>query len=411
MAVKKVAVYIGRFQPLHNGHTHIIDAAFKDYDALIVLVGSSNQAREVRNPFSFEERERMIRAYRNEYNGGAGILFVRPLYNFLYNNAKWIQYVQETVNRVIDEGGWKNVEVTIVGSDRDDTTWYVHAFPQWKQHLFPKVPEGQELSATNLRHRLFQNAYTESWDDAPSTTLAFLQEFIQTPEYKQLRREYDNAEAYKRQFGRGEIDNLIARYQELDLANPTGGWDMPGIIEDLQALRNNISPYPPVFVTTDSVVIQSGHILVIVRGALPGEGLWALPGGFLAGRLRLKANAVKEVMEETGIRLADGKRAEELTKQLLEKSIVASQTFDDPDRSSRGRTVTTAFLIRLDDTKPLPKVHGMFAPLEDTGGVEGVVETTNAMWVPISEARNRREMWFEDHWSILDAMLGMVKDN
>jgi bifunctional NMN adenylyltransferase/nudix hydrolase len=384
MAIKKVAVYIGRFQPLHNGHTHIIDAAIKDYDALIVLVGSSNQAREVRNPFSFEERERMIRAYRNDHHAGGGIMFVRPIYNFLYNNAKWIQYVQEIVNRVVDEGGWKNVEITIVGSDRDDTTWYVHAFPQWKQQLFPKVPDGQELNATKLRHRLFANnaktfltvpdgPLNLGWSDVPKTTFDFLREFAGRPEYDQLKREYDNAEATK------------------------AAWA--------------VAPYAPVFVTTDAVVIQSGHLLVIVRGALPGEGLWALPGGFLAGRLRLKANAVKEVMEETGIRLADGKRAEELTKQLLKKSIVASQTFDDPDRSSRGRTITTAFLIRLDDTKPLPKVHGMFAPLEDTGGVEGVVETTNAMWVPISEARNRREMWFEDHWSILDAMLGMVKDN
>jgi bifunctional NMN adenylyltransferase/nudix hydrolase len=289
---------------------------------------------------------------------------------------------QETVNRVVDEGGWKNVEITIIGSDRDDTTWYVHAFPQWKQRLFAKVPDGKDLSATAIRNLYFGDSMwiigvwprvLENDFEIPASTATFLKEFALTAAYAQLVREYDNAEDYK------------------------AAWA--------------VAPYPPVFVTTDAVVIQSGHLLVIVRGALPGEGLWALPGGFLAGRERLKTNAVKEVMEETGIRLADGKRAEELTKALLEKAIVAQQTFDDPDRSSRGRTITTAFLIRLDDTKPLPKVHGMFAPLEDTGGVEGVVETTNAMWVPISEARNRREMWFEDHWSILDAMLGMVKDN
>lgn len=385
MAVKKVAVYIGRFQPLHNGHTHIIDEALKGYDALIMLVGSSNEARQVRNPFSFEERERMIKDYvsligYDDLNDPP--VFVRPIYNFLYNNSKWIQYVQETVRRVVKDhlSSWK-VEVTIVGSDRDDTTWYLNAFPQWKQQLFPKVPEGQDLSATQLRHRLFQDAYAKglfglsehAWPDVPVTTLLALQRFIATDAYKQLKREYDNAEDYK------------------------AAWA--------------VAPYPPVFVTTDAVVIQSGHLLVIVRGALPGEGLWALPGGFLKPRLRLRQNAIEEIMEETGIRLADGKRSEELTRALLDKAIVGSQTFDDPDRSSRGRTVTTAFLIRLDDTKPLPKVHGMFAPLEDTGGVEGVVETSNAMWVPISEARNRREMWFEDHWSILDAMLGMVKDN
>ena len=41
------------------------------------------------------------------------------------------------------------------------------------------------------------------------------------------------------------------------------------------------APYPPTFVTTDAVVVQSGHILLIQRKAAPGKGLWALPGGFL----------------------------------------------------------------------------------------------------------------------------------
>ena len=41
------------------------------------------------------------------------------------------------------------------------------------------------------------------------------------------------------------------------------------------------APYAPTFVTTDAVVIQSGHVLLVKRRTAPGKGLWALPGGFL----------------------------------------------------------------------------------------------------------------------------------
>ncbi|MGI9055864.1 MAG: bifunctional nicotinamide-nucleotide adenylyltransferase/Nudix hydroxylase, partial [Pyrinomonadaceae bacterium] len=46
-------------------------------------------------------------------------------------------------------------------------------------------------------------------------------------------------------------------------------------------------PYAPVFFTTDAVVVQSGHVLVVRRKVHPGKGLLALPGGFLKSDLTL----------------------------------------------------------------------------------------------------------------------------
>jgi bifunctional NMN adenylyltransferase/nudix hydrolase len=168
--------------------------------------------------------------------------------------------------------------------------------------------------------------------------------------------------------------------------------------------------YDATYQTADAVVIQSGHVLVTVRGHLPGRGLWALPGGFVKSHQTKKDCAVTETIEETGIKLAEGKNALKITKQILLGSIKAKEEFDAVGRSLRGRTFTTAFLVRLDDTKPLPKVSGQFAPLEDTGGKEGVVETLHSMWVPISVARKNTEMWFEDHHAILDWAIGQIKE-
>ncbi len=42
------------------------------------------------------------------------------------------------------------------------------------------------------------------------------------------------------------------------------------------------APYPPTFVTTDAVVVHSGHLPLACLRAEPGKGLWALPGGFMS---------------------------------------------------------------------------------------------------------------------------------
>ena len=46
-------VFIGRFQPLHNAHVEIIRKASELADKVIVVVGSANQPRTFKNPFSY----------------------------------------------------------------------------------------------------------------------------------------------------------------------------------------------------------------------------------------------------------------------------------------------------------------------------------------------------------------------
>jgi bifunctional NMN adenylyltransferase/nudix hydrolase len=205
----------------------------------------------------------------------------------------------------------------------------------------------------------------------PTTTMDFITDFVKTPTIKNIRFEYDFIEKYKK------------------------GWAN--------------APYAPTFVTADAVVVQSGHILVIERGQLPGKGLLALPGGFVKSHQTVKQASIDELTEETGILLADGPKSKDITKHLLERSIVDREIFDAPDRSLRGRTITTAFLYRLDDTKPLPKVKGQNVPLDESGG-KRIVETRKAFWMPINDARAQTWRWFDDHHAIIDTMLGRMKD-
>jgi cytidyltransferase-like protein len=57
----KAGIFIGRFQPFHNGHKRTIEQALIENDVVIIIIGSTNRSDE-RNPYSFETRRRFISA-------------------------------------------------------------------------------------------------------------------------------------------------------------------------------------------------------------------------------------------------------------------------------------------------------------------------------------------------------------
>jgi len=133
--------------------------------------------------------------------------------------------------------------------------------------------------------------------------------------------------------------------------------------------------------------VQSGHVLVIRRGFQPGKGLLALPGGFLAENLTLEESAIKELKEETSIKVP---------VQVLRGSIKASHVFDFPERSLRGRTVTFAYYLELapDLREGLPRV-------------KGGDDAKKAFWLPLSALGEKEDEFFEDHIHIIRYFLGI----
>ncbi|MGR9091294.1 MAG: NUDIX domain-containing protein [Gammaproteobacteria bacterium] len=141
------------------------------------------------------------------------------------------------------------------------------------------------------------------------------------------------------------------------------------------------APWPPVFVTVDAVVVAARKVLLIERGRFPGRGLWALPGGFLDSGESLRDGCVRELLEETSI---------DCSYADLVDAIRGVEVFDAPDRSARGRTITHAFRFELDGP---------------TRSVRGGDDAAAARWVALAELRPGR--LFEDHYAIVQAMLGV----
>lgn len=101
--------------------------------------------------------------------------------------------------------------------------------------------------------------------------------------------------------------------------------------------------YPRPAVTADCIVITEdtdAKVLLIQRGDEPYKECWAFPGGFMNMDENTEQCALRELEEETGLKVAE-------LHQIGAYSRV--------DRDPRGRTVTVAYLSVID--KPLP-VHG-----------------------------------------------------
>ena len=83
-------LFVGRFQPFHNGHKYLIEKALEEVDELIIGIGSSQFGYTKNNPFTFEERAMMI----DEQLKGNYKIFPIPDIN---DYPRWVSHVEDIV--------------------------------------------------------------------------------------------------------------------------------------------------------------------------------------------------------------------------------------------------------------------------------------------------------------------------
>lgn len=83
-----VAGIVGRFQPFHNGHLQLILEIYRTSEFVKIGIGSSQYAFTPENPFSFEERKRMIVSALKDQNIDTNTFRIFPIPD-LHNISKW----------------------------------------------------------------------------------------------------------------------------------------------------------------------------------------------------------------------------------------------------------------------------------------------------------------------------------
>lgn len=340
-------IVIGRFQPFHLAHQDLIKHALTLAEKVVVILGSARSAPDIKNPFTPAMREEIIRAC---FPKDKDRLIFRSVRDYPYNDHVWTAEVQNTVGQIAEDDEKENERIAIIGFFKDKSSYYLNLFPQWNfEEFYPANKENLKINSTDIRKKYFIG--DDAWKNlVPETVANYLNAFQATEFFPHLKSEFE----------------YLAKYKE--------DTRFVGV------------PYKPVFITTDAVVVQSGHVLVIRRGFQPGKGLLALPGGFLAPDATLEDSAIRELKEETQIKVPAA---------VLRGSIKDQKAFDYPERSQRGRTVTFAYFIELEPSLKdgLPRV-------------KGGDDAKKAFWLPLSALGEKEDEFFEDHYSIIRHFLG-----
>jgi len=153
---KKVALLVMRQQPLHNGHSNLIYKAMLENDKVIVILGSSQEKRTKRNPFSVPERI----SFMKQVFGESSKLKIMALKDVgAATKNEWLEYVFAN----IEKQGLEQPNRYYAG-DEDNAMWYDTINPVTnKQIEVIRVDRLSScvMSATEIRNSIY-NGF-DSW--------------------------------------------------------------------------------------------------------------------------------------------------------------------------------------------------------------------------------------------------------
>jgi bifunctional NMN adenylyltransferase/nudix hydrolase len=318
-------VFIGRFQPPHLAHEASFRRGLDLFETLILVIGSAEVYPNIKNPFPFELRcEMVLASLEPELRSRVKCV---PSFDEFEREDLWLEGAREAVKSVAGS----STNVGLLSYIKDSSGYYQKSFPEW-----PVFASGVEsdLNATDVRVSMYEGR--DDWREMVSPAVRGLLELWQsTPEFPRLQREFRTIQAWK--------------------------------------LEASKMKYSIIGVAVDSLVTCSGQVLLIERGGLLGKGAWALPGGFLEPDETLKHGAVRELLEETGLKVSI--------------QPTSSRTFDWPTRSLRGRVISQGFHFKLEAANPPT--------------VKAADDAARAFWLPLAAALESRGRFHDDHWFML----------
>ncbi|MCK4327378.1 MAG: adenylyltransferase/cytidyltransferase family protein [Candidatus Diapherotrites archaeon] len=123
------ALFVGRFQPFHDGHAHAIKAAQEKYGEVVVLIGSAQKHGTKTNPLTADERAALI---RKEF---PDIKIVTQ--DDVFNDERWVREIKE------------KTDFDVVVSSND---WVKRCFEKAGYEVVePELHEPERYSGTKMR--------------------------------------------------------------------------------------------------------------------------------------------------------------------------------------------------------------------------------------------------------------------
>ncbi len=290
----EAVVYVGRFEPVHNGHFATAKAALARGRNVVIVIGSADRPRTPKNPFTAAERIAMWQAAISANLGDEALSRFEflPMRDF-FDDARWAAALEQQVTARVGRNS-----IGLIGHFKDATSYYLSLFKNWQ---LIEMDNQADLSSSLIRRNWYERPDELDAGWMPQPLPEMMASLRKQPWFEDIRDEY------------WKLEQEIAKWGK--------------------------TPYPLQHVTADAVVRCNGKVLLIRRKGIPGKGLLALPGGFVDPRERAEAASLRELAEETNIALPP---------EYLKSCLKDKELFDHPDRSSRGRTFSMAYFYDLD---------------------------------------------------------------
>lgn len=226
MSNRTLCIFIGRFQPLHVGHMHVIKTALGElHSSLLILCGmpAQDQIKEPeiqekydRNFLPYEVRVEILKAsvaqlypeikiissksairnpsdcisldssFNSSLNPDASsqICIIEPLYD-LPSDETWVEQVNVIVNRILQQylPEINRHDIYLIGCDKDDSSYYLKLFPEYNLYL---TQHFEKINATDIRLGMKQISSVEEFIEKsallPKPSKEILKRFIRERE-------------------------------------------------------------------------------------------------------------------------------------------------------------------------------------------------------------------------------------
>ena len=356
------AIIMGRFQPFHNGHKYLVEKAIKLANNILIIIGSTNRCKTSKNPFDYSERFAMISRTLNNENLYDNVHIISA--NDYYPDEKW---KTELIKKINNEIG-SNKKIIVIGHEKDHSCYYLKLFPEWD---YINIDNYKSTNATDIRSHIY-NFINDIYKNG-----------IFLNEDKYLESKYKLSEYLENTCGEFISDYLMDRINNFSLNDVAQEFDF--IYKYKKSWFN--APYPPILLTVDALVtLNKEKVLLIERKLDPGKGLLAFPGGFVDQTNTMLNNCIRELKEETNIKIDD---------ETLINSVIYKEIFDAPDRGLRGRTITELFWFDLKgDIEDYP--------------IKAADDAATVKWVDLNFDELDGTRFHDDHYLILDYVINII---
>ena len=190
-----LGVVCGRFGHIHNAHVLLIESSIKLCEKTLILVGSAQESKTLRNPFTIETRIKAIKEVFNVKSGESIMVRgINDLTNEFDVTAKWGKYVKSQVERYCN----KFADLMVYGNDELRGKWFdLEDIANTAELIIPR--NSNSVSATKVRGLLLMDK-KDLWEEYTPESIHFM--------YNKLREELMSVPVYNEIYNQLTISNM-----------------------------------------------------------------------------------------------------------------------------------------------------------------------------------------------------------